>query len=59
MEALQYLEGMSDSEYGGQGRERIQAALVLASHGRLERFEAMVRLIRMDWRAVLMAGGLG
>jgi hypothetical protein len=56
---LSYLEGLSDSEYGGQGRERIQAALVLASRGRRDRFESMVQLLRMDWRDVLMAGGVG
>src|SRR5215469_14230140 len=56
---LSYLEGLADREYGGQGRERIQAALVLASHGRRDRFESMVRLLRIDWRDVLMAGGVG
>jgi hypothetical protein len=33
-------EAPSDSEYGGQGRERAQAALLLASRGRRERFES-------------------
>jgi hypothetical protein len=56
---LSYLEGLSDSEYGGQGRERIQAALVLASRGRRDRFESMVHLLRIDWRDVLTAGGVG
>jgi len=56
---LSYLEGLSDSEYGGQGRERIEAALVLASRGRRDRFDSMVRLLRIDWRDVLMAGGVG
>jgi len=56
---LSYLEGLSDSEFGGQGRERIQAALVLASCGRRDRFESMVHLLRIDWRDVLMAGGVG
>lgn len=59
MYVLRYLEGLSDSEYGGQSRERVQAAPVLASHGRRERLESMVQLLRMDWRDVLMAGGLG
>jgi hypothetical protein len=59
MDVLRYLDGLPDSEYGGQGRERVQAALVLASRGRRERFESMVQLLRMDWRDVLMAGGLG
>ncbi len=56
---LGYLEGLSDSEYGGQSRERIQAALVFAACGRRDRFESMVHLLRVDWRDVLMAGGLG
>jgi hypothetical protein len=55
---LSYLEGLSDGEYGGQGRERIQAALVLASRGRRDRFDSMVHLLRIDWRDVLMAGGV-
>jgi hypothetical protein len=55
---LSYLEGLSDNEYGGQGRERIQAALVLASRGRRDRFESMVLLLRIDWCDVLMAGGV-
>jgi hypothetical protein len=59
MDVLRYLEGLSDSEYGGQDHERIQAALVLASRGRRERFESMVQLLRMDWRDVLMSGGVG
>jgi hypothetical protein len=54
-----YLEGLSENDYGGQGGERIQAALVLASRGRRDRFESMVQLLRMDWRDVLMAGGIG
>jgi hypothetical protein len=56
---LSYLEGLSDGECGGKGRERIQAALVLASRGRRDRFESMVQLLRMDWRDVLMPGGVG
>ena len=59
MDVLRYLEGLSDSEYGEQDRERVQAALVLASRGRRERFDSMAQLLRMDWRDVLMAGGLG
>ena len=59
IDVLRYLEGLSDSEYAGQDRERVQAALVLASCGRPERFESMVQLLRMDWRDVLMAGGPG
>lgn len=59
MDVVRYLEGLSGSAYGGQGRERVQAALEVASRGRRERFESMVQLLRMDWRDVLVAGGLG
>jgi len=59
MDVLRYLEGLPDSEYGGQGHERVQAALVLASRGRRERSDSMMQLFRRDWRDVLMAGGLG
>lgn len=59
MDVLRDLEGMADGESGGHGRERVQTALVLASHGRRERFDSMVQLLGMDWRDVLMAGGLG
>jgi hypothetical protein len=59
MDVLGYLEGLPDREYGGQARERVQVALVLASRGQQERFDSMVHLLRLDWRDVLMAGGLG
>lgn len=54
-----YLEDLPDSAYGGQGRERVQAAMVLASGGQWDRFMSMSRLLASDWRDVLMAGGLG
>jgi hypothetical protein len=53
------LENIAESDYGGQSRERVQAAVVLASHGHWDRFKSMVGLLRLDWRDVLMAGGLG
>lgn len=56
---LSYLGTLADSAYGGQSRERVQAALVIASRGQWDRFESMLRLLRLDWRDVLMAGGLG
>jgi hypothetical protein len=56
---LSYLEALPDGDYGGQGRERVQAALVLASRGRRDRFESMLHLLTMHWRDVLMVGGLG
>jgi hypothetical protein len=38
--------------------ERIQAALVLGAGGDWERFEQQLRLLELDWRDVLVAGGL-
>jgi len=54
-----YLGTLADSAYGGQGRERVRAAVVLASRGHWDRFKSMLRLLRLDWRDVLMARGLG
>ena len=59
MDVLRYLDGLPDSEYGRQGHERVQAALVLASRGQRERFDSMAQLLRINWRDALMAGGLG
>jgi hypothetical protein len=38
--------------------ERVQAAIVLAADGSLEELEAQAVLVRVDWRDVLMNGGL-
>jgi hypothetical protein len=54
-----YLKDVTADACGGQGLERVQAAVVLASHGQWERFLAVFRLLAVDWRDVLMAGGLG
>ena len=56
---LSYLRTLADSAYGGQSRERVQAAVVLASGGQWDRFMSMLQLLRLDWRDALMAGGLG
>ena len=40
---LSYLEDLPESAYGGQGRERVQAAMVLASGGQWDRFMSMSR----------------
>jgi hypothetical protein len=39
--------------------ERLVAAIVLPCQGRWDWFEAQVELARLDWRDVLMNGGLG
>ena len=54
-----YLKGLTADACGGQDLERIQAAVVLASDGQWERFLAVFKLLAVDWRDVLMAGGLG
>lgn len=54
-----YLEALTDSACGSKNRERVQAAVLLASHGRWDRFNSMLQLLRLDWRDLLMAGGLG
>jgi len=56
---ISYLEALADSAFDGQGRERVQAAVVIASRGQWDRFKSMLQLLRLDWRDVLMAGGLG
>ena len=38
--------------------ERIQAALVLGAAGKWSRFEQQLRQLELDWRDVLVAGGL-
>jgi len=40
------------------GRERIQAAVVLAARGRWSAFEQLAALAEVDWRDVLVAAGL-
>ena len=58
-QACGYLKGLTADACGGQDLERIQAAVVLASYGQWERFLASFRLLAVDWRDALMAGGLG
>jgi hypothetical protein len=40
------------------GRERIQAAVVLAAGGRWSAFQELAALAEVDWRDVLVAAGL-
>jgi hypothetical protein len=55
---IDHLTELDDVAYGGQDHERIQAALVLAAGGDWDRFLAQFHLVRLDWRDVLVAGGL-
>ncbi len=56
---LTRLEALPDLAYGRQDHERMQSALVLAAGGDRARFEAGLRLLDLDWRDVLVGGGLG
>lgn len=55
---LAALRDLPEEVYGGQDRERIRAALVLAAKGTWDGFEDAVALARRDWRDALVAGGL-
>jgi hypothetical protein len=54
-----YLKGLTADACGGQDLECIQAAVVLASYGQWERSLAVFKLLAVDWRDALMAGGVG
>jgi hypothetical protein len=57
-EVVSWLGGLTEDAFGRQDPERIQAALVLAATGDLSRFHRLIKLLRLDWRDVLVAGGL-
>jgi hypothetical protein len=52
------LESVREDELGLRESERMQAALVLAARGDLAAFASYLDLLRVDWRDVLVAGGL-
>lgn len=54
-EAMRFL---GEVESGNQDRERVVAAAALAADGDLERLQQLVALSRVDWRDVLVLGGL-
>ena len=57
---VEELEAIPDNDDAfSQGKERIQAALVLGAAGDWYRFARLTELLRIDWRDTLMAGGLG
>jgi hypothetical protein len=57
---LAELDGLSLQEvYRSGDPERLAAAIVLPCEGRWDWFEAQVALARLDWRDVLVNGGLG
>lgn len=57
-EVIGCLTGLSVELFDFQDPERVMAAVVLASEGRLDRFFPLFRLLKVDWRDALVAGGL-
>ena len=57
-EVVRALSELPYDALGGQDGERVLTAIVLSSQGELPRFEAALALLRLDWRDVLVAGGL-
>ena len=54
----QAMRFLGEVESGNQDRERVVAAAALAADGDLERLQQLVALSRVDWRDVLVLGGL-
>lgn len=52
------LDALALAESGNQDAERVHAALVLMAEGNVERLWQAVELSALDWRDVLMNGGL-
>ncbi len=50
---------LESAEFGNQGSERVLAAIVISAQGDLGWLRSVVELSRLDWRDVLMNGGLG
>ena len=44
---------------GNQDRERVLGAVVLGADGDLSQLQQLIELSRIDWRDVLVGGGLG
>ncbi|MDH6465591.1 hypothetical protein M2302_005793 [Micromonospora sp. A200] len=57
-EVIRWLTQLPSDAYGRQDPERVQTALVLAASGQWSQFVAGIELLRVDWRDVLVAGGL-
>lgn len=57
-ERAQRLRGLNENQFGGQGAERIQAAIVFMSHGSWGSLVDGLGAHEQDWRDVLVNGGL-
>ena len=58
MRVLDELPGAAGYSEEMLGSERVRAAIVLLSHGRLRSFHAAVKLALTDWRDLLVLAGL-
>jgi hypothetical protein len=58
-EAEPVMQLLEEVDSGNQDRERVIAAVVLGSRGELESLFQLVELSAVDWRDVLVGGGLG
>ncbi|MFC3890002.1 hypothetical protein ACFOWZ_00835 [Lentzea rhizosphaerae] len=56
--AAEALDALALAESGNQVVERVHAAIVLMAEGSVERLWQAVELSALDWRDVLMNGGL-
>lgn len=56
--AGEIVELLAQTESGNQNRERVIAAIVIGSHGDVDDLRRLVELSRIDWRDVLVEGGL-
>lgn len=57
-DAGEVLDALALAESGSQEVERVHAAIVLMAEGSVERLWQAVELSALDWRDVLMNGGL-
>jgi hypothetical protein len=57
-DAGEALDALALAESGSQEVERVHAALVLMAEGSVERLWQAVELSALDWRDVLMNGGM-
>jgi hypothetical protein len=53
------LEDLDEEGFGGQDPERVRAAIFFMTAGDLNRLGYAIDLLRVDWRDVLVFGGLG
>lgn len=52
------IDQLGAAESGNQRRERVLAAIIAVPNGDPGRLQSAIKLSRIDWRDVLVAGGL-